>query len=171
MIVDDKVKREIDHWIAKYPSNQKRSAVVAALLIAQEKNGGWLSESVMDEVAAYLELARIEVYEVATFYDMFELKPVGRHKIAICTNISCMLRGAQELADAVKTRLGIDFNQTTKDGQFFLRETECMGACVGAPMCQIDDKYYHEHLTPEAIVALIDALDQHQRRIGDDHAH
>lgn len=163
MIFDDDVKKEVDRWIAKYPSDQKRSAVVSALLIAQEKNGGWLSESALDEVAHYLELPRIEVYEVATFYDMFELKPVGLHKIAICTNISCMLRGADEIVDAARARLGIDFNQTTKDGQFFLRETECMGACIGAPMCQIDDKKYHERLTPETIVALIDSLDKHQR--------
>ena len=169
MMFDDSVTQQIDHWIAKYPSDQKRSAVVAALLIVQEKNGGWLSEAAMDFVAQYLNLARIEVYEVATFYDMFELRPVGQHKIAICTNISCMLRGSEDIANAAKQRLGIDFNQTTKDGQFFLRETECMGACIGAPMCQIDDKDYHERLTPESMVALIDSLDQHKR--GGSHVH
>jgi NADH-quinone oxidoreductase subunit E len=167
MIFDDDVKQQVDAWIAKYPADQKRSAVVAALLIAQEKNGGWLSESVMNEVAAYLELARIEVYEVATFYDLFELKQTGKHKIAICTNIACLLRGSDAILAAVKTRLGIDVNQTTKDGQFYLRETECLAACTGAPMCQIDDKAYHEHLTPERMIALIDALDQHdQRRVS-----
>lgn len=158
MILDDKTQQEIDHWIAKYPENQQRSAVVAALLLVQEKNGGWLSHGAMDAVAAYLDLARIEVYEVATFYDMFELKPVGQHKVAICTNVSCMLRGANEIADAAKQRLGIDFNQTTADGKFYLREVECMAACVGAPMCQIDDEHYHENLTPESMVALIDQL-------------
>lgn len=168
MIFDDEIKQQIDHWMAKYPSDQKRSAVVAALLIVQEKNGGWLSEPAMDAIAQYLGLARIEVYEVATFYDMFQLKPVGLHKITVCTNISCLLRGADDIVDAIKSRLGIDFNQTTPDGQFFLRESECMAACVGAPMCQIDDQHYHEHLTPKKIIALIDALDQSLQTGGND---
>ena len=160
MILDAAIKKEIDRWVAKFPKGKQRSAVVEALLLAQAKNGGWLNEPAMDEVAAYLDLARIEVYEVATFYDMFELAPVGQHKIAICTNVSCMLTGANELVDAAKKRLGIGFGETTKDGKFYLREVECLAACVGAPMCQIDDQAYHENLTPESIVALIDTLDQ-----------
>lgn len=160
MKLSDTVKQQIDHWLKKFTSEQKRSVVIEALLLAQEQNGGWLSEPAMDAVANYLKLARIEVYEVATFYDMFELAPVGQHKIAICTNISCQLRGSEEIVQAVKKRLGVGPGQTTKDGKFFVRETECLGACVGAPMCQIDDKNYHEHLTPEKVVALIDALDK-----------
>lgn len=159
-MLDNETKQQIDHWIAKYPADQKRSAVTSALLIVQEKNGGWLSEPHMDAVAAYLGLARIEVYEVATFYDMFELEPVGQHKIAICTNVSCMLRGAEALVKALKDRLGIDLGQTTSDGRFYLREVECMGACIGAPMCQVDDEKYHENLTPESLIALIDSLEQ-----------
>lgn len=160
MKLDDDVKQQINQWAAKYPAGQKRSAVVPALLLVQEKNGGWLSKPAMDAVASHLELERIEVYEVSTFYDMFELAPVGQHKIAICTNVSCMLRGSSEIAAAAKQRLGIDFGETTSDGRFFLREVECLAACVGAPMCQIDDKDYHENLTPESIVALIDQLEQ-----------
>jgi NADH-quinone oxidoreductase subunit E len=159
-MLDNESKQKIDHWIAKYPADKKRSAVTAALLIVQEKNGGWLSDAMLNAVAEYLNLARIEVYEVATFYDMFELKPVGQHKISVCTNVACMLRGADALVAALKTRLGIDLGQTTPDGKFFLREVECMGACVGAPMCQVDDKHYHENLTPDSLVALIDRLDQ-----------
>lgn len=163
-MLDDVTKQKIDHWIAKYPPEQKRSAVTSALLIVQEKNGGWLSEPLMNAVAQYLDLARIEVYEVATFYDMFELEPVGQHKIAVCTNVSCMLRGSEALVKALKDRLGIDLGQTTADGRFYLREVECMGACVGAPMCQVDDEAYHENLTPESLIALVDSLDQEGAR-------
>ena len=158
-MLDNESKTKIDQWIAKYPAEQKRSAVTAALLIAQEQNGGWLSEPLMNAVASYLELARIDVYEVATFYDMFELEPVGQHKIAVCTNVACMLRGSQELVDALKKRLGVNLGETTSDGRFYLREVECMGACVGAPMCQIDDKTYHENLTPDSLIALVDQLE------------
>jgi NADH-quinone oxidoreductase subunit E len=160
MILAEDTKKHIDHWIAKYPADQKRSAVVASLLEVQKQNGGWLSEAAMDAVAAYLELPKIEVYEVGTFYDMFELEPVGQHKIAICTNISCMLCGSDKILDAVKKRLGIGPGEMTADGKFFLREVECLGACVEAPMGQIDDKKYHLKLTPESIVALIDKLEK-----------
>lgn len=160
MILSDETKKHIDHWITKYPAEQKRSAVVSALLAAQEQNGGWLNEAAMDAVANYLELSRIEVYEVATFYDMFELKPVGQHKIAVCTNVSCMLCGSEDILKAIKQRLGVGPGETTRDGKFFIREVECMGACVKAPMCQIDDKEYHLNLTPESMIALIDKLDK-----------
>ncbi len=160
MTLTEATKKHIDEWIQKFPADQKRSAVVASLLEVQKQNGGWLSEGAMDAVAAYLDLSRIEVYEVATFYDMFELAPVGQHKIAICTNVPCMLRGAEEIVAAVQKRLGVAPGQTTRDGKFFVREVECMGACVGAPMCQIDDKAYHLKLTPKSIVELIDTLDR-----------
>ena len=159
MMLAEETKKHIDHWIAKYPAEQKRSAVIAALLAAQAQNGGWLSEPVMDAVAAYLELSRIEVYEVATFYDMFELAPVGQHKIAVCTNVSCMLRGSDDILAAIKQRLGVGPGETTADGKFFIREVECLGACVEAPMCQIDDQKYHLNLTPESMISLIDQLD------------
>ncbi len=152
------VQQKIDHWLTKYPPEQRRSAVVPALLYVQEQNGGWLTEASMQAVAKYLGITPIEVYEVATFYDMYELKPCGRHKIGICTNIACLLRGSEEIVRAAKERLGIELGESTPDGLFALKETECMAACGGAPMCQIDDREYHENLTPEKMVALIDQL-------------
>lgn len=160
MVLTDDTKKQIDHWVAKYPADKKRSAVVAALLIAQKQNDGWLSNDIMNDVADYLELKKIEVYEVATFYDMFELKPVGKHKISICTNVSCMLRGADELVACAKKRLNVELGGVTSDGQFMLKETQCLAACANAPMCQIDDEQYHLDLTPEKLIALIDELDQ-----------
>lgn len=157
------VQKKIDHWLMKYPPEQRRSAVVPALLYVQEQNNGWLSPAAMEAVAEYLRITSIEVYEVATFYDMYELKPRGKHKIGLCTNISCMLRGAGEIADCVKKRLGINFGESTHDGMFLLRETECMAACGGAPICQINDQHYHENLTPEKMLALIDELAQEKR--------
>lgn len=157
-IIAPEVRRQIDHWLTKYPPEQRRSAVVAALLYVQEQNGGWLSQAAMEAVAQYLQITPIEVYEVATFYDMYYLKPRGRHKIGICTNISCLLRGAEEIAACAKQRLGINFGESTPDGQFALRELECMAACGGAPMCQINDREYHENLTPEKMLMLIDEL-------------
>lgn len=159
-IISPEVRQKIEHWLTKYPAEQRRSAVVAALLYVQEQNDGWLSTDAMDAVAQYLNLAPIEVYEVASFYDMYELKPRGRHKIGICTNISCLLRGSEEIANAAKQHLGIDFGESTADGQFALRETECLAACGGAPMCQINDKHYHENLTSEKMIALLDQLAQ-----------
>ncbi len=156
--ISPEVQQKIDHWLEKYPPEQRRSAVVATLLYVQEQNNGWLSPEAMEAVAEYLRITTIEVYEVATFYDMYDLQPRGKHKIGICTNISCLLRGSEEIAKAAKNRLGINFGESTPDGQFALRETECMAACGGAPMCQIDDREYHENLTPEKMLALIDQL-------------
>lgn len=151
-------KKEIDHWVAKYPSGRQQSAVVAALFVAQRENGNWLSDAAMEAVADYLQIPKIVVFEAATFYDMFNLKPTGKHKISVCTNVSCQLRGSDELVACLKSRLGIVPGETTPDGLFSLREVECMAACTGAPMCQIDDKRYHENLTPEKMLALIDAM-------------
>ena len=162
MKLSEATKKHIDHWVKKFPEGRQRSAVVEALLVAQQQNGGWLSEPAMDAVAHHLKLERIEVYEIATFYDMFELAVVGRHKIAVCTNVSCMLRDSEDILRAIKDRLGIDPGETTTDGKFFIREVECLGACVGAPMCQINDKEYYENLTPESMIALIDKLDKEQ---------
>lgn len=150
--------KAIDHWLTKYPQDQKRSAVLPALHIVQEQNGGWLSEPLMDAVAEYLAIPRIAVYEVATFYSMYELNPVGKHKICICTNISCMLRGSEQMVEHLQKRLGIQFGETTADGKFTLKEVECMAACAGAPMMQIDKTYY-ENLTPEKIDHILENLE------------
>lgn len=159
-ILSPSVCQEIDEWLKKFPSDRKRSAVVPALLKAQEQNGGWLNVSVMNAVAHYLELAPIEVFEVASFYDMYELKPVGRHKISICTNIACMLRGAEELLTYAEKRLGISAGETTTDGSISLRAVECLAACAGAPMCQVNNKQYYENLTTDQLEKIIDDLQQ-----------
>ena len=145
----------IDHWLQKYPEAEKRSAVIAALTAAQQQNGGWLSSEWMDAVADYLALPKVWVYEVATFYDMYDVKPVGKHKIRVCTNISCMLRGADEIVAALQKKLGVGFNNTTTDGQFVLKEAECLAACTRAPMMMVDLDYY-ENLTPEKVEQIID---------------
>jgi len=158
--LSESVTEHIDQWLTKYPPDRKRSAVVAALLLVQEQNQGWLSEAAMKAVAAYLGLADVEVYEVVTFFDMFELQPIGKHKIVVCTNISCMLRGSDEILATLKKRLGISPGETTADGKFTLRESECLAACDGAPMCQVNNKACYENLTPESMEALIDRLEQ-----------
>ncbi|MEK7989760.1 MAG: NADH-quinone oxidoreductase subunit NuoE [Thiotrichaceae bacterium] len=149
---------QIDHWLQKYPENQKQSAVMGALMIAQKQNGGHLTEELMDEIAAYLDMQPIAVYEVATFYSMYEHKPVGKHKICVCTNISCMLSGSDEVVDHLKQKLGVkDFREVTKDGKYSLKEVECLGACVNAPVIQVEDQYY-EKLTPEKVDQMLAEL-------------
>jgi len=157
-LISDVSREEIDTWIAKYPEDQKQSAVMPALRIVQEANGGWLTTELMDAVAEYLHMPRIAVYEVASFYSMYEHKPVGRHKICVCTNISCLLCGSGDVVKHLENKLGIKMGQTTADGKFTLKVVECLGACVGAPMFQIGKEYY-EHLTPEKIDSILDALD------------
>jgi NADH-quinone oxidoreductase subunit E len=147
----------IDRWVGNFPPERKQSAVIPALHIVQDANGGWLSKELMDEVAAYLEMEPISVYEVATFYTMYSLKPIGRHKISVCTNVSCMLRGSDEIVAHLETKLGIRLGQTTVDGKFTLKEVECLAACGGAPMFQIG-KHYHENLTPEKIDEILATL-------------
>lgn len=147
--VSEKGMKEINHWISKYPQDQKQSAVMAALRIVQEEHGH-LSPELMDAVADYLDMAPIEVYEVASFYTMYELKPVGKHLINVCTNISCMLKGSSEVVKQLEKKLKVSMGETTADGCFTLRSVECLGACVNAPMMQID-KDYHENLTAEKI--------------------
>jgi NADH-quinone oxidoreductase subunit E len=152
------VREEIDRWVAKFPPDRKRSAVISALHAAQHENNGFLTHDIMDAVAAYLGLAPILVYEVATFYSMFETKPVGRHHISVCTNISCMLRGSQEVVDHVEKKLGIKTGESTPDGRIYLkREEECLAACTGAPMMMVDH-VFHENLTPETIDKILDEL-------------
>lgn len=150
-------RAEIDQWVAKYPPEQKCSAVMSALRVVQDQNGGWLTNDLMDAVAEYLEMEPISVYEVASFYSMYELKPVGKHKICVCTNISCMLCGSDDVVAHLEKRLGVGLGQTTTDGKFTVKSVECLGACGGAPMMQIG-KLYHENLTPEKIDAIIDGL-------------
>lgn len=153
------VRALIDHWLAKYPADRRRSAVLAGLREAQHDNGGHLTTDLIEAVADYLGLAPIEVYEVATFYSMFELKPVGRHSISVCTNVSCMLRGADTILAHIEKRLGIRLGESTPDGKFHLkREEECLAACCGAPMMQIDHVYY-EHLTPEKVDEILDSIE------------
>ena len=152
------VVEKVELWLKKYPPDQKQSAVMAALTFVQEENGGYLTTELMDAVAAFLEMPKIAVYEVASFYSMYELKPVGRHKVCLCTNISCMLRGSEELGEHLKQKLGIDFGQTTSDGKFTLKSVECLAACCGAPAMQIGPHYY-ENLSTERIDSILDALE------------
>ena len=157
------VREEIDHWVARFPPGRQRSAVIAALHAAQHENHGYLTTDIMNAVAAYLDLPPIEVYEVAAFYSMFETKPVGRHSISICTNISCMLRGGDEILGHVERRLGIRVGESTADGRFYIkREEECLAACCGAPMMMVDH-VYHENLTTAKVDALLDELKRGQR--------
>lgn len=148
---------EINRWIAKFPPEQKQSAVIQTLHLAQDQHG-WLSNELMDAVAEYLGMPRIAVYEVATFYTMFNLKPCGRHTIAVCTNISCMLRGSDDIVRHLEKKCGVRLGQTTPDGKFTLKEVECLAACGGAPMFQIGKTYY-ENLTPEKIDEILGGLD------------
>lgn len=157
-LISAESRADIDRWLAKYPPEQKRSAVMAALRILQDQNGGWLSNDLMDAVAEYLAMPPIAVYEVATFYSMYRLQPCGRHKISVCTNISCVLCGSDEIVEHLQDKLGIKLGQSTADGKFFLQEVECLGACVGAPMMQVD-KDYHEHLTPQKVDEILDKVE------------
>ncbi len=155
-LLSDEVKREIDHWRAKFPADRQRSAVIGALHAAQHQNHGYLTTALMDQVAQYLNLPPIQVYEVASFYSMFETKPCGRLHVSVCTNISCMLRGAEGIVAAVEAKLGIKTGQSTPDGKFYLKqEEECLAACNNAPMMMIDHVYY-ENLTPESVGAILD---------------
>ena len=157
-LLSEHTRAEIDHWMAKFPPGRQRSAVISALRAAQEQNQGFLSAELMDAVAEYLSLPPIQVYEVASFYSMFETHPCGRHHLSVCTNISCMLRGGEDIAAYVEKKLGIHAGQSTPDGRIFLkREEECLAACTGAPMLMVDH-IYHEHLTPEKVDQILDAL-------------
>ena len=151
-------REEIDHWVAKFPPGRQRSAVLSALRAAQEQNHGFLSPELMDEVAQYLQLPPIQVYEVASFYSMFVTHPFGRHHVSVCTNISCMLRGSGEVVERIEKKLGIKTGESTPDGRIYLkREEECLAACTGAPMLMVDH-VFHEHLTPEKVDRILDEL-------------
>ncbi len=153
------VREEIDRWTARFPEEQKRSAVIGALHAVQHENEGYLTAELMNGVADYLDLPTIQVYEVATFYSMFQTKPVGRHNVAICTNVSCMLRGGEELVEHVEKKLNVKLGESTSDGRIYLkREEECLAACCGAPMMMVDHKY-HENLTTERVDEILDSLE------------
>ena len=157
-LLSDHTREEIDHWMAKFPEDQKRSAVLAALNAAQHQNKGFLTTDLMDAVAEYLGLAAIHVYEVASFYSMYEIKPVARNNVAICTNICCMLMGAENIVEHVENKLGIKIGESTADGRIFLKcEEECLAACAGGPMMQVNH-VYHENLTPEKVDKILDGL-------------
>jgi NADH-quinone oxidoreductase subunit E len=141
---------KIDRELAKYPPDQRRSAVMAALTIAQDEHGH-LSTEVMDFVARYLGIAPVAVYEVATFYAMYDLQPTGKYKLCICTNLPCALSGAEEAAEHLKKKLGIDWNGTSADGRFTLKQGECFGACGDAPVVLVDDKKMLSFMTPEKL--------------------
>ncbi len=150
---------EIDHWMAKFPQEQRRSAIIGALHATQHQNKGFLTEQLMNAVAQYMDVPAVQVYEVAAFYSMFETKPVGRHSISVCTNISCMLRGSDKIVNHIEKKLGITTGQSTDDGKFYLkREEECLAACVGGPMMMVDH-VYHEHLSPEKVDEILDAIE------------
>jgi len=157
-LLSEETRHEIDHWVARFPPGRQRSAVISALRATQEQNRGYLTPELMDAVAEYLKLPPIQVYEVASFYSMFETHPCGRHHVSVCTNISCLLRGGQELESYVEKKLGIRTGQSTPDGRIFLkREEECLAACTGAPMMMVDHIYY-EHLTNEKVDQILDDL-------------
>ena len=158
-VLSDHVRTEIDGWVARFPEGRQRSAVLGALTAAQHENRGYLTREQMDAVAEYLDMPPIQVYEVATFYSMFETEPVGRHCVSVCTNISCMLRGSDEIVAYLEKRLGINLGESTPDGRIFLkREEECLAACCGAPMMMVDHTY-HENLTPEKVGAILEELE------------
>ena len=147
----------IDKEVAKYPVEQKQSAVMSALRIAQTELG-WLSKDCIEYVANYLEMPAIAVYEVATFYNMYDLAPVGRNKVTLCTNLPCQLQGADKIAEHMQSRLGIGFGETTADGRYTLKEGECMGACGHGPLCLHNNHKMHDHLTPESVDKLLDDM-------------
>ncbi len=156
--LSQKALEQINHWLTKYPEKQRQSAVMAALTIVQTENQGFLTTPLMDAVAHYLGMPKIAVYEVATFYSMYNLKPVGRHKIDVCTNISCMLRGCDNIVQHLEQKLGITLGETTPDGRFTLKGVECLAACGGAPALQIGH-HYHENLTTESIDTILEGLE------------
>jgi NADH-quinone oxidoreductase subunit E len=157
-LITESVLHEIEQWLKKYPSDQKQSAVLPALRLVQQQNDGWLTEALIEAVADYLQIPKIAAYEVATFYSMYNLKPVGRHKITVCNNITCMLRGSEEIIHHLQKKFAVPMGEPTTDGLFTLKEVECLGACGGAPVLQVDDRDYHDNMTCEKVDALLAEL-------------
>lgn len=157
-VLTDATRARIDHWVGKFPPERRRSALIQGLIAAQEQNGGWLTDGLITAVAKYLEVPPVWAYEVSTFYSMLETRPVGRHNVAICTNISCWLNGADAIVRHCEKRLGVKLGDSTPDGRIYLKkEEECLAACCGAPMMAVDG-HYHERLTSEKVDAILDAL-------------
>lgn len=148
---------KIDYELTKYPADQRQAAVMSALRIVQTERG-WLSKDSISEVAQYLRMPEIAALEVASFYNMYDLSPVGKYKITVCTNISCMLRDSDEIVNHLQTKLGVGFNEVTEDGKFCLKEGECMGACGGAPLITVNNHTMHEFLTPEKVDEILEGL-------------
>lgn len=153
------VLAQIEAWTEKYPAEQRRSAVLPALLIAQQANQGWLSSAVIEAVADYLRIPHVAAFEVASFYSMYELEPIGQHKISVCTNISCQLAGCEKIIQHLEQRCGAKMGETSQDGRYTLRAVECMGACCQAPMLEVNQQY-HEYLTPAKVDELLTMLEQ-----------
>ena len=151
------VIKEIEHWLAKFPSDKRESAIIPALMAAQQDNAGHLTNEIIEAVAKYIGMPKIAAYEVVSFYTMFEQSPVGKHKISVCTNIACKLRGSDDIVKHLEESLQTKLGETTQDGKFTLREVQCLGACVNAPMFQLDDDY-HENLTPQKVDEIINKL-------------
>ena len=158
-MLTDKTCKTIDHWVAKFPADKKRSALIQSLIAAQDQNGGWISRELTEAVAEYLELPPVWAHEVVSFYSMFFPEPVGRHKVNICTNISCWLNGAEDMVEHAEKKLGVKLGGTTEDGRITLvREEECMAGCCGAPMAVVDG-HYHEKLDFKKLEAILDGLE------------
>jgi NADH-quinone oxidoreductase subunit E len=158
VVLSAQTRSHIDHWLTKFPPERKRSAVIQALFAAQQQNEGWLSDELIAAVAKYLDLPPVWAYEVASFYSMFELKPVARNNVAICTNISCWLNGAEDIVRHCENKLGTRLGESSADGRIYLKkEEECLAACCGAPMMVVNG-HYHEKLTPEKVDEILDAL-------------
>lgn len=158
-LLNEDTQAKIDHWVGKFPAEHKRSALIQALIAAQDQNGGWVSKDMIEAVADYLDLPPVWAFEVASFYSMIDQKPVGKHKVNICTNISCWLNGAEELVSHVENKLGIKLGQTTSDDRITLVvEEECLAACCGAPMMVVDG-HYHENLDTTKVDEILDGLD------------
>ena len=157
-MLSEQAQSQIDQEVAKYPPEQKQAAVMAALTIAQREQG-WVSEDIMRCVAQRLEIPVIRVAEVATFYSMYDLAPTGEHKISVCTNISCMLRGCGRIVEHLEKKLGVKMGQTTSDGKYTLKEVECLAACGGAPMMQVGDQYF-ENLTPQRVDEILHEVER-----------
>ena len=156
-MISNEAKKEIDFWVSKYPEGRESSAVMQALTIVQKENGGSLNSELIYDVAEYLEMPAISVQEVATFYENYNHKPVGKHVLRFCHNISCMLNGSDELLSYLEDKLGVKTGEVSKDGLVSVKKVECLGACVGGPMCQIGDQY-HEHLTKDKLDNILENL-------------
>jgi len=158
VVLAEETRHHIDHWVGKFQPDRKRSALIQGLMAAQEQNGGHLTDELITAVAKYLGLPQVWAYEVATFYSMFETKPVGRHNVAICTNISCWLNGAEDLVRHCEKKYGIKLGESSADGRIYLKkEEECLAACCGAPMMVVDG-HYHENLSIEKVDKILDEL-------------